>query len=85
MKIEIPEFEVFPVSNISLKMIINPYWLEHLLNLFYQGYIGEVSDEIMDTQKNTCENIKNWGYGIIGQEFHKKHLNLSNLTEARLN
>jgi hypothetical protein len=74
MKIEIPEFEVFPESNIFGRMIVNPYWLEHLLNLFFQGYLGEVWEEIMDTEMNHCALIENWGYGIIGQEFNKKHL-----------
>ena len=74
MKIEIPEFEVFLDSNISGRTIVNPYWLEHLLNLFYQGYLGEVWEEVMDTKINNCALIENWAYGIIGQEFNKKHL-----------
>ena len=74
MKVEIPEFKEFPDSNISGRMIVNPYWLEHLLNLFFQGYLGEVWEEIMDTEMNHCASIENWGYGIIGQEFNKKHL-----------
>lgn len=68
------EIKGFPDSNISGRMIVNPYWLEHLLNLFFQGYLGEVWEEVMDTEKNHCELIENWGFGIIGQEFHKKHL-----------
>lgn len=28
MKVEIPEFKEFPDSNISGRMIVNPYWLE---------------------------------------------------------
>ena len=80
MKIEIPEFKEFLDSNISGRMIVNPYWLEHLLNLFFQGYLEEVWEEIMDTEMNHCALIKNWGYGIIGQEFNKKHLYLSNLS-----
>jgi len=74
MKVEIPEFKEFPDSNISGRMVVNPYWLEHLLNLFFQGYLGEVWEEIMDTEMNHCALIENWGYGIIGQEFNKKHL-----------
>jgi len=34
----------------------------------------------MDTEMNHCALIENWGYGIIGQEFNKKHLDLSNLS-----
>ena len=68
------DFNEFPDSNISGKMIVNPYWLEHLLNLFFQGYLGEVWEEVMDTEMNHCASIENWGYGIIGQEFNKKHL-----------
>jgi len=74
------DFQEFPDSNISGRMIINHYWLEHLLNLFFQGYLGEVWEEIMDTEMNNCALIENWGYGIIGQEFNKKHLDLSNLS-----
>jgi len=74
MKIEIPKFKEFLDSNISGRMIINPYWLEHLLNLFFQGYLGEVWEEVMDTEMNHCALIENWSYGIIGQEFNKKHL-----------
>lgn len=74
MKIEIPNFKVFVESNISGRFLINPYWLEHLLNLFYQGYFGEVSDEISDTIFNHIITIENIGYRIIGQEFCKKHI-----------
>lgn len=79
MKKEISRFKPFPDSNISGKMIINPYWLEHLLNLFFQEYIGEVWEEIVDTKINNAKFIENWGYGIIGQEFNKKHINSVNL------
>ncbi len=74
MKIEIPNFEVFVESNISGRFLINPFWLEHLLNLFYQGYMGEVSDEISDTILNHIHTIENTGYGVIGENFNKKHL-----------
>ena len=74
MQIEIPKFEVFIESNISGIFVVNPYWLEHLLNLFYQGYVGEVSDEMSDTIFNHIHTIENSGYGVIGKEFHKKHL-----------
>jgi len=30
---------------------------------------------------NHCALIENLGYGIIGQEFNKKHLDLSNLSQ----
>lgn len=80
MKVEISEFKEFPDSNISGRMIVNPYWLEHLLNLFFQGYLEEVWEEVMDTEMNHCALIENWGYGIIGQEFNKKHLDLRNLS-----
>ena len=48
------DFYEFPNSNISGRMIVNPYWLEHLLNLFFQGYFGEVWEEITDTKINYC-------------------------------
>jgi len=83
MKIELPKFEVFVDSNTSAIMVINPYWLEHLLNLFYQGYIAEVWEEIIDTEKTACEEIDNWGYGIIGQELNKKQ-NLCNSKDLKI-
>ena len=71
---KIPEFKKFQDNNISGVMIVNPYWLEHLLNLFFQGYLGEVYEEIMDTKINHSTSIENTAYGIISQEFNKKHL-----------
>lgn len=68
------KFKPFMEGNESGRIFMNPYWLEHLLNLFFQGYLGEVWEEIMDTEMNHCALIENWGYGIIGQEFNKKHL-----------
>lgn len=73
MQIDIPLFEVFVDSNISGMFLINPFWLEHLLNLFYQGYIGEVWIEVQDTLMNHKETIENTAYGIIGSNFNKKH------------
>ena len=72
------KFKEFLDSNESGRFIINPFWLEHLLNLFFQGYVGEVADEIWDTITNHIKTIENTGYGIIGQEFDKKHLDLNN-------
>ncbi len=74
MKIEIPNFEVFLDSNISGRFIINNFWLEHLLNLFYQEYAGEMWCEIQDTLMNHKKLLENTAYGIIGKEFDKKHL-----------
>ena len=71
MKIEIKDFDVFVESNISGRFIINPFWLEHLLNLFYQGYIGEVWEEVQDTLMNHKKTIEDNTYGIIGREFNK--------------
>ena len=73
------EFEDFPTGNEAGRMIVNPYWLEHLLNLFYQGHIGEVWEEIKDTQINHCALIEDLGYGIIGQEFHIKHFEMKKI------
>lgn len=68
------KFKEFVISQEAGIILINPYWLEHLLNLFYQGYIGEVSDEINDTIMNTIKTIKNIGYGVVVREFDEKHL-----------
>ena len=67
------EFEVFIRGNESGKFLFNPFWLEHLLNLFYQEYVGEAWSEIQDTLINHMNLITNTVYGLIGQEFNKKH------------
>ena len=59
------DFGEFMKTNISGKFLINTSWLEYLLNLFSQGYIGEVWEEIQDTKINYCESIENAGYGIF--------------------
>ena len=83
MQVEIPDFKVFVDSNISGKMIVNPYWLEHLLNLFFQEYVAEFQIEIWDTQHNHSKLIYNLAYGIIGQNFDKKHILKRDLKQKR--
>jgi hypothetical protein len=78
---EFLDFYEFPESNISGRVIVNPYWLEHLLNLFFQEYIGEVWEEIMDTKIDYCALIENLGYGIIGREFSKQFIKLEKQNE----
>lgn len=68
MNIEI-NFDDFMESNQSGKFVVNPYWLEYLLNLFYQGYLGEVWEEVMDTKINHSEMLENIAYGTIGANF----------------
>ena len=65
MKLKINDFEVFLEKNISAVMIVNPYWLEYLLNLFSQGYRGEIWEEIQNTKINHCKEIERVGYGVI--------------------
>lgn len=65
MKIEI-NFKDFMESNESGKFIINNYWCEYLLNLFHQGYYGEIWCEMMDTKINHYNMIENLAYSIIG-------------------
>ena len=59
------DFGEFMKTNISGKFLINTSWLEYLLNLFSQGYIGKVWEEIQDTKINHGETIEKAGYGII--------------------
>jgi hypothetical protein len=59
------KFEDFPTGNESGRLIVNPFWLEHILNLFSQGYLGEIWEEIMDTKIQKDEMIENVGYGVI--------------------
>ena len=58
--------------------------MEHLLNLFFQGYVGEVTDEIWDTISNHIKTVENVGYGIIAQEFDEKHLDLNFLKKMEV-
>ena len=76
MKIEISNFKDFIESNISGMIIVNPFWLEHLLNLFFQEYLVEFQEEIWNTQYLFNQEIKNNAYRFIGQEFDEKHINL---------
>ena len=68
------KFEDFPTGNESGRFLVNPFWLEYLLNLFYQGYIVEVWEEIQETSLNSTKTIVNVSYGVIRAEFSKKHL-----------
>lgn len=60
------QFNDFMECNESARFVINPYWLEYLLNLFHQGYLGEVWEEVTDTKINHSQMIENIAYGIIG-------------------
>ena len=62
---EIETFGEFMETNKSGVFLVNTSWLEYLLNLFSQGYIGEVWEEIQNTKMNHCKSIENTGYGII--------------------
>ncbi len=79
------DFEDFLTGNESGRFLINDFWLEHLLNLFYQGYVGEVWEEVQDTLMNHKELLENNAYGIIGQDFNKKHLPLKNISKRKGN
>ena len=65
------KFKEFLEENESGRFLVNPYWLEHLLNLFYQEYYGGVWEEMQTTQINMLKFIENLGYGIIGKEFNR--------------
>ena len=82
MQIEMPKFEVFVDSNLLGRFIINPYWLEHLLNLFYQGYVGEVWIEIQDTLMNHKKLLENTTYGIIESNLDKELKEVRNSSQA---
>ena len=73
------KFKMFLEGNEAGRFLVNPHWLEHLLNLFYQGYIGEVADEVSDTIRNVIDTIENVSYGVIGRNFDKKHLTIGGL------
>ena len=70
MKIEI-NFNDFMECQEAGRFIINPYWQEYLLNLFYQEHLGEVWEEVMDTKINHSNMIENLAYGTIGNNFNE--------------
>jgi len=59
------KFKDFIKSNESGRFLVNPFWLEYLLNLFFQGYFGEFWEEIQDTKIEQNKTIENVGYGVI--------------------
>ena len=67
------QFKDFITSNESGKFLINPYWLEYLLDLFYQEYYSEFWCEVMDTVVNQKNNIERIAYGIIGENLIKEN------------
>ena len=73
MKIrELQEFSKFMENDIAGVLLINPFWVEYLLNLFFQDYLGEVWEEICDTQLKFNKLMEGNAYGIIGQELGDK-------------
>ncbi len=62
------EFKEFLEEYISAKVIVNPYWLEYILCLISQGYIGEVWEEITETKINFGKLIEEEAYGLIWNE-----------------
>jgi len=58
-------FKDFIKDNRAGVFLTNPFWLEHLLNLYFQGYYGEIWEEIVETQINTDYVVKSTAYGII--------------------
>lgn len=78
------KFKEFLDSNESGRFLVNPFWLEYLLNLFFQGHIGEVWCEVQDTLMNHIKTVENVGYGIIAQEFDEKHLDLNFLKKMEV-
>lgn len=78
------KFEDFPTGNESARFIVNPFWLEHLLNLWSQGYVIETWEEICDTIKNGKSTMMNVSLGIIITVLPvKRRLNLYKLAKER--
>lgn len=67
------KFNDFMESNESGRFLFNPYWLEYLLNLFYQGYLGEFWCEVQDTLMNYKDTVENVAYGIIGTNLNSQN------------
>lgn len=62
-------FDNFMESRETGKFIINPFWLEYLLNLFHQGYYREIWEEMMDTRCNLNQMIKRVAFSTIEKGF----------------
>lgn len=66
------KFKEFLEEREAGRFLVNPFWLEHLLNLAHQGYLGEVWEEITKTKINQMENIEFIGYGTISLNFDEE-------------
>jgi len=64
-------FEDFVECRESGRFLINDYWLEYILNLWHQGYLGEIWEEVVETQIDLCERIENLAYGLIAKNTDK--------------
>lgn len=67
MKTKLIKFTNFMECREAGRFLVNPFWLEYLLNLFSQEYFSECYEEIMETQINNDEMIKSIAYNTIGE------------------
>ena len=49
----------------SAQVMLNEFWLEHLLNLFAQGYFGEFWEQIQETNFGLCKAVDEFGYSLV--------------------
>ena len=55
-------------ENIAINLEVNQYWIEKILNLFFQGYHTEFYENIMDRKIFCINAIEEYLYGIIANE-----------------
>jgi len=50
---------------VSAQVMLNEFWLEHLLNLSAQGYFGEFWEQIQETNFGLCNAVEEFGYSLV--------------------
>lgn len=62
------DFDDFIKTGETGKYLLNPFWLEYILDLYFQEYYGELADELMDTKLNIHRLVENQAMRTISEE-----------------
>lgn len=68
---------------ISSEVFINEFWLEHLLNLFSQGYFGEFWEEIQINNLGLCKSVEEFVYPLLNEVNLQTILDTQNINKER--
>ena len=61
----------------SAEVLLNEFWIEHLLNLSAQGYFGEFWEQIQETNWGLCNSVEQFCYSLFN------HLDMKKLLESQ--